>query len=340
MSSPLSVNKIRVSIGTAVILGLDLAFMDRDNAPTTAYLQTYYPGRCSANCKFCAQARDSRAKIDKIARSLYLPYETELVIARLKIASERKFIKRVCIQTMNYLNLMSDLLWLVKRLKAEVAVPISVSIYSITLEQIRLLRNAGVQKIVIPLDGATERIFDYVKGAKTGGPYRWKSHFRTLNDALEIMGKGNVGTHLMVGLGETEKEIVTLLAKLKDKGIYCALFAFTPIPGTQLAVSTPPSIESYRRIKLANYLLFHDLTHSEDIRFNKMGEIVDFGITQQGLDEAMARGEPFLTSGCPDCNRPFANEAPEKTIYNFPILPTGEELIKIKGQAKTSKELK
>jgi biotin synthase len=316
-----------------------MAFMNRDNAPTTAYLQTYHSGRCAANCKFCAQAKNSDAKVDKIARGLYLPYDADLVIARLRKAAERKFIKRVCIQTMNYPSLMDKLLWLVKRLNAEVIAPISVSIYSIASSQIASLKEAGVQKIIVPLDAANEKIFDEIKGAGTAGPYRWKSHLSTIHEAVRIMGQGNVGTHLMVGLGETELDIVNLLAKLKDKGVYCGLFAFTPIPGTQLAASKPPSIESYRRIKLASYLLFHDLTRAEKIRFNETGEIVDFGIPQEDLDKAIGHGEPFLTSGCPDCNRPFANETPEKTIYNYPILPPNEELGKIRKQVQVPKEL-
>ncbi len=333
MTTPI-VEKIRLSIGTAVILGLELAFMNKDNAPTTAYLQTYHPGRCAANCKFCAQARDSDAKVDKIARGLYLPYAAELVISRLKKATERKFIKRICIQTMNYPKLMDELLWLVKRLNSEVSAPISVSIYSISAEQIKLLKEAGAQKIIVPIDAANEKIFDEIKGAKTAGPYRWKSHFSTLENALQIMGKGNVGTHLMVGLGETEEEAINLLEKLDSMGIYCGLFAFTPIPGTQLEKMEPPSIASYRRIKLANFLIYNNLTDANKIRFNENGEIVDFGIKQEELDKVIAKGEPFLTSGCPDCNRPFANETPEKTIYNYPNLPKKMDIGEIKKQIK------
>lgn len=332
-----TVEKVRMSIGTAVILGLEIAFMNKDNAPTTAYLQTYHSGRCAANCKFCAQARDSDAKVDKIARGLYLPYDVEQVIGRLKKAVERKFIKRICIQTMNYPKLMDELLWLVKRLKTEVSAPISVSIYSIPPEQITLLKEAGAEKIIVPLDAAKEELFDEIKGAKTLGPYRWKSHFLTLENALKIMGKGNVGTHLMVGLGETEEEAVNLLEKLKGMGIYCGLFAFTPISGTQLEKKSPPSIESYRRIKLVNYLIFNDLADATKMRFNEAGEIIDFGVCKEELDKAIAKGKPFLTSGCPDCNRPFANESPEKTIYNYPTLPRKADLGKIKKQIKSKR---
>lgn len=28
--------------------------------------------------------------------------------------------------------------------------------------------------------------------------------------------------------------------------------------------------------------------------------------------------EVFITRGCPSCDRPFYNESPKKSIYNFP----------------------
>jgi len=36
-------------------------------------------------------------------------------------------------------------------------------------------------------------------------------------------------------------------------------------------------------------------------------------------------GEPFRTSGCPDCNRPFYNERPSGPLYNYPRPLTTEE---------------
>jgi biotin synthase len=49
--------QIRVSVGTAIILGLIKGKLDAE--PTTAYLMTYKAGKCTANCGFCPQARDS-----------------------------------------------------------------------------------------------------------------------------------------------------------------------------------------------------------------------------------------------------------------------------------------
>ena len=47
--------KVRVSIGSAIVLGLVKGMLDAE--PTTIYLLTYIKGKCSANCAFCPQAK-------------------------------------------------------------------------------------------------------------------------------------------------------------------------------------------------------------------------------------------------------------------------------------------
>ncbi|MEM4243701.1 MAG: radical SAM protein, partial [Candidatus Bathyarchaeia archaeon] len=42
--------------------------------------------------------------------------------------------------------------------------------------------------------------------------------------------------------------------------------------------------------------------------------------------------EPFLTSGCPACNRPFYNEKPSGPIYNYPRAVRSEEIKMIKRE--------
>jgi len=57
MDNSLMPDRVRVSVGTASVLGLlkyRLAV-----PPTTAYLMTYTEGSCLANCSFCSQATTS-----------------------------------------------------------------------------------------------------------------------------------------------------------------------------------------------------------------------------------------------------------------------------------------
>jgi biotin synthase len=95
---------------------------------------------------------------------------------------------------------------------------------------------------------------------------------------------------------------------------------------------SPPSLESYRRVQLARYLIVKGLARFDSIKFDKDGKITGFGLANQVLKPAIESAEPFLTSGCKDCNRPFYNEKPSGPIYNYPKKPNKEEIEKIEQQ--------
>lgn len=320
--------QVRVSMGTLRVLGMELLATDAD--PTTAYLQTYHPGKCLANCRFCAQARDSSARTENIARGLYPPRDTKEIISRLSKAYEYGLLKRACIQTMNYPELFSDLIYLINEIKKNTEIPISVSIYPFPRENFIELKKAGVDKLVIPLDAVTEEIFDEIKGGKAGCPYTWRGHMKALEDAVDIFDGFNVGTHLIIGLGETEKEAVELIQSLMSMGVYSALFAYTPIPYSQLQESAP-EVGHYRRIQLARELIQSGLSDFNQMEF-RGDKTTDFGVKAGILEGVVNSGEPFRTKGCPDCNRPYSTEAPGGLIYNYPKTPTGDEIKVIKSQ--------
>src|SRR5208337_3635305 len=102
-------------------------------------------------------------------------------------------------------------------------------------------------------------LFDQVKGKGVGGSYCWENQFSMLSEAIAAFGKRNVSTHLIVGLGETEKEAAQVIQKCVDMTVLPALFAFTPIHGTALENNSPPPLDSYRRIQVARYLIVKGL---------------------------------------------------------------------------------
>jgi biotin synthase len=152
--------------------------------------------------------------------------------------------------------------------------------------------------------------------------------------AVGIFGEGNVSTHLIVGLGETEKEAAIAVQECVDLGVLPALFAFTPVRGTALACNPQPVLDVYRRVQVARHLIVNALARVEDMRFNSEGRIADFGVSKTVLLSVVESGRPFLTSGCPDCNRPFYNEKPGGPLYNFPLAVRPVELKAIKRDLK------
>ena len=325
-------NQIRVSLGTAIVLGLLEGKLDAK--PTTAYLMTYQTGKCTANCGFCPQARSSKSNIELLSRVSWPTFPTRAVLKTLADTAKQGKVKRVCIQALNYPEVFAHLTALVKEIKKAYPIPVSVSCQPLNRENIVALADAGVDRLGIALDAATEELFNKVKGKEAGGAYTWQNQFRQLSQAIDVFGEGNVSTHVIVGLGETEKEAVEVVQKCVDMGVLPALFAFTPVRGTALEAESPPNLEVYRRIQLARYLIVNGKTRLADMQFSLEGKIAGYGLTNEALNAEVDGGLPFQTSGCPDCNRPFYNEKPSGPIYNYPTKPNKQEIEKIKKQLR------
>ena len=322
--------QIRVSEGSAIVLGLLQGKLEV--APTTAYLMTYKIGKCTANCGFCPQARNSQSKTDLLSRVCWPIFSTKLVFGAVETAYNNQKFRRICIQALNYPDVFTHLVALAKTIKRQVTLPISVSCQPLNSENLQRLADAGVDRISISVDAATKKLFNKIKGSSAGGPYTWESQFIQLCEALKIFGKEKVSTHLIVGLGETENEIISLIQKCVDIGVVPALFAFTPVHGTTLERKPRPLIETYRRVQLARYLIVNGWTRFNRMCFNGYGCLTDYGVKKETLMWLVETGMPFLTSGCLDCNRPFYNEKPSGPIYNYPRKIRIQEIESIKRQ--------
>ncbi|MFZ1039460.1 MAG: radical SAM protein [Candidatus Bathyarchaeia archaeon] len=322
--------QVRISLGSAMVLGLLDGKLDA--APTTAYLMTFRTGKCVANCGFCPQARESSSTADMLSRVSWPVYPTELVLDGLEKSFRSSQIKRACIQALNYPRVFTDLPALTHAIHKHTEMPVSVSCQPLDDENMRKLAEAGAERIGIPLDAATREIFGKIKGLSVGGPYRWERQLQLLKEAVGVFGEGRVSTHLIVGLGETQREMVNIIQQCFDMGVLPALFAFTPISGTALEHAAQPPTRQYRRIQVARHLIVHEVARSEDVRFDQKGCLTDFGVERETLSRIVCSGKPFQTSGCPNCNRPYYNEKPSGPIYNYPRELNEKELLDVQKQ--------
>jgi biotin synthase-related radical SAM superfamily protein len=306
--------KVRASMGTLGVLGLELVQMD--TPPTTAYLQIFTEKRCAANCLFCAQSSGSKADLTHIARGMYMPADLETVILRLKMAYQKGYLARACIQTALYGRWWKDTVHLIKRIREESDIPISLSVFPLGDERYRELKTLGVNELVIPLDACTPGLFDKIKGKGAGGPYSWEKHLDGLKRGGQLFGK--VGTHLIIGLGETDEEAVRVIEELHRFKINTALFSYTYVPGAQLSLEQDKedSIRHYRAVQVARYLITRGMATYRNMSFSE-GMISDFGVNRDAINRIIENGTAFRTTGCPECNRPMANETFSR-IYNFP----------------------
>jgi len=130
------VDKIRVSIGSASVLGLYESKRFKD-VPTTCYLMTYKEGHCTANCGFCPQARESGSSIELLSRVI------KEFLTKLNYLPPTKRFKRICIQTLNYIQNFQDLIEIISQIRKNCETPISVAIPPMPREKLEQLKLIG-----------------------------------------------------------------------------------------------------------------------------------------------------------------------------------------------------
>jgi len=296
-----------VSIGTAGVLGL--ADVVQRDPPTTAYLMI--GDRCRRNCAFCAQARTSQARANALSRVIWPPYDAADTIARLASAHQEGRLRRACLQVTATPNSLARAEEIVARIRAASGIPISASVALRHWADAARLFAAGANRLALALDAATPELFERLKAPG------WQRQCDLLAELAERF-PGRISTHLIVGLGETEADLVQRFGWLAARGICIGLFAFTPVPGTALADRPPPALASYRRVQAARYLITQGQLDAGQMCFSPAGQIVSYGMPPQRLAALLGSGEAFRTAGCPGCNRPYYNERPGGVMYNYP----------------------
>jgi biotin synthase-related radical SAM superfamily protein len=299
---------IRVAAGTASVLGLTKIRMKA--LPTTAHFLT--PGRCIFDCKFCTQAKSSAADSKLLSRISWPDFPKETAFSALKKKQDE--FMRVCLQVVHS-NGAEDHLTFVKEISETIHIPLSVDLKAHDIEAVRKTFKAGADVVGLPIDCANPRIYSKVKEGS------FLSQINLIEQAA-MEFKKRISTHLIIGLGESEKDAVSIIKKIHSLDVNLGLFAFTPVKGTLLEKEKPPTLNQYRRIQLARYLVYNDMDFV--FKYDNLGNIISFGAEKEEI-ENIIESSAFQTTGCVGCNRPYYNESPGKALYNYPYpLSEGE----------------
>ena len=221
-------------------------------------------------------------------------------------------------------------------------VPIAALVSATLLNEEKLLeiRAAGVDIIGIGLDGATEEIFDEVRGKKTRGPHKWDYHWKIVRKAREMFGPMNVNCHIIVGLGETDRDLFNLFFQMRSEQIAAYLFSFNPEPGTATQDLPRQPIHRHRRVQLVKYLIENYELSPAAITYDDAGNLAQLDAPTEMVNEAIDSGLPFMTNGCPDrhgvmaCNRPYGSYRPGEEYRDYPFLPNAEDVAVIREQMR------
>ncbi len=324
----------RISSATAMSLGLSKGRFYRGAKNRCANLLVHYPEGCAANCAYCGLAKRRTGDYDqKTFIMVQWPlFSMDAIIVA--INDGPKYVRRTCISMITNGRCRRDTIAMTQRLKKETRIPISILISPTVLkiDDLKAMKESGADMIGVAIDLATPELFDLYRGKGVSGPHTWERYWQTVVDGIEIFGMRNVGIHLMVGMGETEQEMVSIMGRAWNLGAVNHLFSFFAEPGSKLEDRKQPPWPSYLRIQLACYLLEEKSIKGSHMIFDKDGHIIDFGLPKDDIWEIINLGSPFMTGGCLDedgkvaCNRPFGNCLPGEKQWNYPYLPNEEEI--------------
>jgi biotin synthase-related radical SAM superfamily protein len=337
MEQRVSPQFIQTSLAASLTLGFQQGSFHRNAKLKGLNLLLHYEEGCLGKCHFCGLSRSRREgpKGKTFIRVDWPLYSLEEIIQRTKSKDQ---LHRVCISMITHPKTLEDTLYVIRRFKEDTDLSISVLISPTLIHRensLDAMKKAGTDRVGIAIDAATPELFDQLRGKGVGGPHQWDHYWRVVEMATSVFGKFYVGIHLIVGLGETEKEMVEAIQKGQNLGAHTHLFSFFPEKGSPMEAYPLPPLDQYRRIQLARWIINEGMGSVNQMKFDEKGRLIDFGMDIQPLIQT---GEPFMTSGCPGrdgkvaCNRPYGNERPSGPIRNFPFMPEKEDVEEIREQ--------
>lgn len=206
-------------------------------------------GKCSENCKFCAQS----AHYNTGVKEYPLLSEEEIFAAaqKAKEAGAVRFSVVTSGRGQSKADDFANICYVLKRIKKELGIEVCASLGILTLEQAKALKEAGVTRYHSNLETAGSYFPDICT------THTYEDKFVTIKNAqaagLRVCSGG------IMGLGETPEQRVEMAFTLKELGIDSVpLNLLTPIAGTPFAGNKALApLEILRAFAVFRFILPH-----------------------------------------------------------------------------------
>ena len=346
---------VQMSTAAAITLGVMPGQMHRCGCTRCLNLLLTYPEGCRANCAYCGLARHREADRDYADRNFirvdWPAVPMAQVIDIVAGQGDATPFHRMCISMITHPNSDEDTVSVLKAWTRRIdpsSLPVSIlsNPTTMTRADVKILHELGADIFTVALDAATPELFDRTRGKGVQSPHSWAKYWEILKDAREIFGRQKFGAHIIVGMGETEYEVLSLVQRIVDLGGHSHMFCFFPERGSLMDHLPATPRDQWRRVQLARYLIDYRGMRVEQMRFDEEGRVSDFGLPKNELDDVIAKGVAFRTSGCPGkfaedisaCDRPYG-DSPPSNIASYPFPPNKNDIGKIRTQLGLSRRL-
>lgn len=339
---------VQMSAAAAITLGLMPGRLYRCDCTRCLNLLLTYPEGCRANCAYCGLARHREANRNYADRNFirvdWPAAPLTVVIERVAEAGDATPFHRMCISMITHPRSDADAKTVLERWVERVpreVVPVSILSNPTTLNHsdVADFLALGADIFTVALDACNPTVFARTRGKGVESPHSWERYWEVFGHAAELFGPDRIGMHLVVGLGESDRDVLGICRRLVELGGHSHLFCFFPEAGSLMDHVPAPSRSRWRRLQLARYLLEYRGHEFGALCFDPDGMLVDFGFDRDRLAEIVATGVPFRTSGCPGkerddvsaCDRPYG-DSPPSDIASYPFQPNGHDLRRIRRQ--------
>ena len=339
---------VQMSNAAAITLGIMGGRMHRCECTRCLNLLLTYPEGCRANCAYCGLARHREADRDYADRNFIrvdwpaVPMADIVdIVAR---DPENSPFHRMCISMITHPRSEDDTFSVLEQWTSKIdpdAIPISIlsNPTTMTRDDVQKTKDLGADIFTVALDAATPEVFDRTRGKGVQSPHKWSKYWEIMLEARDIFGPEKFGAHIIVGMGETEYEVLNLVQELVDLGGHSHMFCFFPEEGSLMDHLPATPRDQWRRVQLARYLIDYRGVRVDQMTFDDQGRVKTYGISAAELADVIDAGIAFRTSGCPGkfqedisaCDRPYG-DSPPSDIASYPFQPNKKDVKKIRKQ--------
>ncbi len=331
---------VRISYASALALRFKSGRFTRPFPFGGINLLLNYDQGCRSDCGYCGLARSrSGAYEDKSFIRVEWPLvETDELVDRLARYEDR--LTRLCISMVTHGHAYRDTLEISRRIGRKVKTPLSLLVAPPTLNEERLLelKDAGAEMIGIGLDAVTEDLFRAIRTDVPKGRLDWGNYWRIVEQSRQIYGAWKVNCHLLVGLGESDRDLMEIFERLLDRQVFSYLFCFNPEPDSRMAAHPKTPVRRWRRVQLAKFLLEECGLEPTAFDYDGDGYLERIIAPPELVERVVRDGHAFMTNGCPSaggepgCTRPMGSWRPDEPPRDYPWRPDGDDRSAIRDE--------
>jgi biotin synthase-related radical SAM superfamily protein len=338
---------VRISMASAIALRMKSGRFSRDFGFGGINLLLSYDEGCLSDCGYCGLARTRPGSYEdkSFIRVDWPLVRTDDLVDRM--AQHEQTLTRLCISMVTHGHAYADTCDITRRIAGRVRTPLSILVAPPTLNRERLatFRALGVDMIGIGLDAVTEDLFRHIRTDVPAGGLKWEKYWEVVTDAREIFGPWKVNVHTLVGLGETDRDLIEIFLRLRDQQIFSYLFCFNPEPGSRMAGHPKSPISRWRRVQLARHLIEDEGWDIDRFGFDAGGGLARLRAGRAAVEAVVDQGVAFVTNGCPGgngepgCTRPYGSYRPAEPFRDYPFMPDASDLAEIRKQIRLEEVL-